>query len=148
AMFEDVGDYLWLIPTLPLLAAAVIALFGKYLKDLSHWPCVLAIGISAFLSFNVLLAVKDMQDEQAKQGEHDQHARHLPPAKKSVHYYDFIKIPTRRTADTPIADIGLALRADALSAIMLTTVTFVGFFIAVFAIGYMAHDPGYPRFFG
>ncbi|HEX4591530.1 MAG TPA: hypothetical protein VH120_16460, partial [Gemmataceae bacterium] len=30
---------LWLIPGLPLLAAAVTALFGpKYLRDKSHWP--------------------------------------------------------------------------------------------------------------
>src|SRR5207244_9772489 len=66
-----------------------------------------------------------------------------------VHYYDFIKIePTKGSADSPTLNVGLDLRADALSAIMLTTVTFVGFFIAVFAIGYMAHDPGYPRFFG
>ena len=38
-------------------------------------------------------------------------------------------------------------RADPLTAIMLTTVTFIGTLIAIFSIGYMHGDPGYPRFF-
>src|SRR5262249_13579626 len=38
-------------------------------------------------------------------------------------------------------------RADGLSAFMLVTVTFVGSFIAIYSVGYMHGDPGYPRFF-
>ena len=44
-------------------------------------------------------------------------------------------------------DVGVTLRADGLTAIMLVTVTFIGTLIAVFASGYMHDDPGYPRFF-
>ena len=55
---SDVFNYLWLIPFLPLLAAGVIALLGpELLKEHSHWPCVVAIGLSAFFSFLVLFNV-------------------------------------------------------------------------------------------
>ena len=49
---------------------------------------------------------------------------------------------TRATCSVPIE-----LRVDGLSTMMATMVTFVGTIIAVFAVGYMAGDPGYPRFF-
>ena len=36
---------------------------------------------------------------------------------------------------------------DPLTAVMLTAITFIGSWIAIFSIGYMHDDPGYPRFF-
>src|SRR4029077_12216992 len=39
------------------------------------------------------------------------------------------------------------LRADALTVVMLVTVTFVGTFIAIYSSGYLHGDEGYPRFF-
>ena len=39
-----------------------------------------------------------------------------------------------------------AYQVDPLSSVMLLVVTFVGFFIHVYSIGYMGHDPGYARF--
>ena len=41
----------------------------------------------------------------------------------------------------------LALRFDALSAVMVLVVTGVGALIHVYSIGYMAHDEDYARFF-
>ncbi len=38
-------------------------------------------------------------------------------------------------------------RVDGLTTMMLTMVTFVSSLVAIFAVGYMAGDPGYPRFF-
>ena len=43
--------------------------------------------------------------------------------------------------------VDVAFRLDALSALMLAFVTFVGFLIHVYSVGYMAHDEGYGRFF-
>jgi NADH-quinone oxidoreductase subunit L len=43
--------------------------------------------------------------------------------------------------------VGVTLRADAMSALMLTMVTSVSLLVAIFAAGYMHGDPGYPRFF-
>ncbi len=44
-------------------------------------------------------------------------------------------------------DVGLSLRADGLTAVMLVMVTFISTLIAIYSIGYMHDDPGYPRFF-
>src|SRR4029077_19481507 len=43
--------------------------------------------------------------------------------------------------------IDLAFRMDGLAAVTCMFITFVGFFIHVFAAGYMADDPDYARFF-
>ena len=43
--------------------------------------------------------------------------------------------------------VDVAFRLDALSALMLGFVTFVGSLIHVYSVGYMGHDPGYGRYF-
>ena len=40
-----------------------------------------------------------------------------------------------------------AFRLDSLSALMIAFVTFVGFLIHVYSVGYMGHDKGYGRYF-
>jgi len=43
--------------------------------------------------------------------------------------------------------IPVALRLDPLTATMLTIITCVGLLVAIYSVGYMHNDPGYPRFF-
>ncbi|MEP6995391.1 MAG: NADH-quinone oxidoreductase subunit L [Acidobacteriota bacterium] len=43
--------------------------------------------------------------------------------------------------------VDAAFRIDSLSALMLAFVTFVGFLIHVYSVGYMGHDKGYGRYF-
>src|SRR6266536_4797647 len=43
--------------------------------------------------------------------------------------------------------VDMALRLDSLSALMIAFVTFVGFLIHVYSVGYMGHDAGYGRYF-
>ena len=43
--------------------------------------------------------------------------------------------------------VGITLRADALTAIMLVTVTFVSLLVAIYSIGYMSGDRSYSRYF-
>ncbi len=119
---------LWLIPALPLAAAAITAFLGpRYLRQQSHWPCIIAIALSCVLSLFVWNGVAGMGEEQVAVGQ----------------YYSWFRAGT--------VDIGFSLRADALTAAMLVTVTFVGSWIAVFAVGYMSHErehnAGYARFF-
>jgi NADH-quinone oxidoreductase subunit L len=116
----DVYQHLWLIPLLPLAAAGIIALFGRgFLKQHSHWPCIIACIASCILSLCILATIGS--------GEHE----------------------TYRVTWFQIGNFNVtySLRADGLTAIMLATVTFVGSLIAIFSIGYMHGDPGYPRFF-
>jgi NADH-quinone oxidoreductase subunit L len=122
---SDLRPYLWLIPGLPMFAAALIAFAGPRLRQLSHWPCVLGIAGSFVVSLMAFLQVYGDHGEGAPVG--------------VVAYYPWIQAGT--------VDIGMTLRADALSTMMLVMVTFIATFIAVYAVGYMHDDPGYPRFF-
>src|SRR5947208_3097691 len=115
--------FLWLIPGLPLAAAVFVGLFGKAIRGASHWPVVLAAGGSCAVALTAVY--------QLARGDISQLA--TDPA---VNWFS-------------IADVNIAARlvVDPISAIMLCAITFVGFWIAVFSVGYMHDDPGYPRYF-
>jgi NADH-quinone oxidoreductase subunit L len=117
---------LWLIPLAPLLAAITIAGFGpKVLRERSHLLCWLGLAVSTVASFLLLFSIGP------------QHfAEHTTPITAG---YQWIQIGGM--------DVGVTLRADAMTSIMLAMVTFVSLLVAVFAVGYMHGDPGYPRFF-
>lgn len=124
---------LWLIPSLPLIAAIVTAFFGpKVLRERSHWPCWLAI-LGSFICSLILLTVIIPQAGEAAHDSHHQAAEILAPG------YQWISIGN--------FNVRVDLRADAMTAIMLSMVTGVSFLVALFASGYMHGDPGYPRFF-
>jgi NADH-quinone oxidoreductase subunit L len=124
-MFE-IRSILWLIPALPLAAAALTGLLGpRFLRKNSHWPCILAVAGACVLSFLVLSKVVHAEAPFVER------------------YYTWMQSGS--------LDIGLTLRADGLTAIMLITITFVGSLIAIFSVGYMSHEreheAGYARFF-
>jgi proton-translocating NADH-quinone oxidoreductase chain L len=117
----DPLPYLWLIPVLPLAASVLTAFFGpRFLRQQSHWPCILATICSCGLSLWVLTAV-------AKSG------------LEIRTYYTWFQAGS--------VDVGFSLRADALTAIMLVTVTFISGLIAIYSAGYMHGDEGYARYF-
>src|SRR5438067_5496788 len=126
----DLSPFLWLIPVLPLGAAALIGFLGpKVLRAQSHWPCLVAVAISCVLSFLVLSTVLGWISTATTESPHQ----------PLYQQYTWFRAGS--------VDVSFGLRADPLSAIMLVTVTFVGFLIAVFSVGYMRDDEGYPRFF-
>jgi len=126
---SDLAAFLWLIPALPLFAAVLIAFLGpRLLRGQSHWPCLLAVAGSCILSFLVLAAVVGW-------------IRTGSETPYDVLYQKYTWFHAGNL------EVSFGLRADPLSAIMLVTVTFVGSFIALFAVGYMHGDEGYPRFF-
>ncbi len=128
---SDVSLCLWLIPGLPLLASVLIAAFGRQLKGLSHWPCILAGIGSCICSFVVFFAVQDLpsMNETANAG--------------AASYFQV----QATWIQAGKLNIPFVLRADGLTAVMLVTVTFIASLIAIFAVGYMHGDAGYPRFF-
>jgi NADH-quinone oxidoreductase subunit L len=132
---SDVRPYLWLIPALPLAAAAITAVFGpRLLRRHSHWPCILA-GAGAFVvAVMTYLAVHHGIEE----------APESHPHQISV-YYEWIKVGDPGAGRG--VDIGFGLNADALSVMMAVMVTFVGTLIAIYSVGYMHGDEGYARFF-
>jgi NADH-quinone oxidoreductase subunit L len=137
-----------LIPALPLAASVVIGFLGpRLLRRHSHWPCILAGAASFVLSLLVLLAISHVDEERAgfdraKVPEELKDVAGAQPTYPNAtieSYYTWIQ--------TGPFVIRFTLRADPLSAIMLVTVTFISTLIALFSVGYMHGDPGYPRFF-
>jgi NADH-quinone oxidoreductase subunit L len=110
------------IPMLPLLAAALAGLFGKYIGRVgAHTVTILCVGVSCGLSIYVLVQLLGGA-----------------PA------YD-APVYTWAVSDGVHMDVGFLV--DRLSALMMVVVTFVSLCVHVYTIGYMADDPGYTRFF-
>jgi NADH-quinone oxidoreductase subunit L len=113
---------IWTIPAAPLAAAVFLALFGKkLLGSASHWPCIVAIGISAACSLGLLLSTNVAENPH------------------TVVLYQWFGVGD--------LSVPVAAYVDALTVMMLVMVTCVGLLVAIFAAGYMHGDPGYPRFF-
>src|SRR5262245_22831255 len=116
---SDVASYLWLIPALPLAAAvltALIAVLGpRGLRASAHLPVIIGTTGSFGLWGLVLLAVSQAVGEHGGGGEY------------LARYYTWFQAGN--------VDVAFRLRADALTAVMLVTVTFVGTFIAIYTVG-------------
>jgi NADH-quinone oxidoreductase subunit L len=127
--------HLWLIPLFPLIGAAVMFFIGRRMsREAVNLFCV---G-SVFLSFvHALGAVLVLFAQPAGNRFYQQILYQwvtpgvMPSAAGMVNF---------------VADWGYLL--DPLSCVMVLVVTFVGFLIHVYSVGYMAHEGGYYRFFG
>nr|HPM84475.1 NADH-quinone oxidoreductase subunit L [Candidatus Anammoximicrobium sp.] len=122
---------LWSIPVAPLAACVLIALTGvRWLRERSHYPCILALVVSLGSSLGVLaFAIPQTPYEM----DHPYY-----PAVVSAGY-EWIRIGG--------LDVSITLTADAMGAVMLAMVTLVSLLVAVYSAGYMRGDPGYARFF-
>ena len=115
-------DRVWLVPALPLAAFLVNGLFGR--RWLGRWTGPLAasaLGLSAVGATLVFLEVLGGR------------------AQSVVTLYRWIGVGDFK--------VDVAALVDPLSAVMLLVVTVVSFIVHVYAIGYMEHDHGVPRFF-
>src|SRR5271170_3481044 len=118
-------QHLWLIPSLPALAAGLSA-FAKQRNR--RFAASVAIG-SMFLSLLLSLAAFAQVTELSGKG-----------------------IEPRQVFNFPWFQVGsewlqLGWVLDPLTATMLVMVTFVGLLIFIYSIGYMAHDENFTRFF-
>jgi NADH-quinone oxidoreductase subunit L len=115
-------DLLWLVPILPFAGAVANAALGRRPPK----PVVTAIGVGAPLA-SLLLAL----------GIFWEYAGHHP-ARVVQTLYAWTAGPL---------DIPVAFQMDPLAAVMTFVVTFVGFLIHVYSVGYMGHEEGYRRYF-
>lgn len=110
-----------LIVLLPLLAAAVIGLFGSQLpRAAAHWLTIGAVGGAFVLSSIVLNATLD--------GYH-----------ANYNLYTWLQSGNLQF------NVGFLI--DNLTAMMMVVVTFVSLMVHIYTVGYMAEDPSYSRFF-
>jgi NADH-quinone oxidoreductase subunit L len=130
-------ELVWLIPLLPFLGAL---LNGVVLKDrlgrrAVAWVACGLVGAAAVLA---LLAIAGYLGSP-------EYAAHQPFERD---YYTWMPAGAIHTPDGPkdfTVNAGFLL--DPLSCVMLFVVTFVGFLIHVYSVGYMAHEEGFQRYF-
>jgi len=122
--------FVLLIPILPLAGFAITAVIGRRLDKQAHIIPVAAVGIawamSMVVAFLALTHGAPFNEEAAGFG----HA---------VSGYTWIPAGN--------FEIQANFYVDALTACLLIVVTTIGLLVHVYSIGYMAHDPGYWRFF-
>ena len=121
---------LW-IPLFPLIGAVLNLLLGRALgkKFVTFVSCG-SVAASFLVVVAAVLQLHGMWDATA--GEQLVTLVHEP--------YTWI--------ESGSLSLGLKLVVDPLTAIMIFTITFVGFLIHVYSTGYMAHDPRYHTYFG
>jgi len=120
---QPILEYLWIVPLLPLLGAAVNGLFG------AKWPNkivnVVAIGSTGLSFLCALEAVREFFE--------------AGQALFRKEFFTWIAAGDFRA--------GFDLQMDQLTVVMVLVVTGVGWLIHIYATGYMAHEGGYYRFF-
>lgn len=114
-------SYIWYIPLLPLFGAVFLGIFGYRLPK---WV-VTVIG-NGTVGFSFLLSVLAFTEVIAGNT-------------FDGNLFNWI------VAGSFKATFGVMV--DQLSSVMMLVVTGVGFLIHIYSVGYMSHDPGYPRFF-
>ena len=115
---------LWFVLALPLAVAAVNLFAGRRLGRLGGIIASLAVGISFLLSIASVFELYRYRSEERL---------------IISHLFDWISVGR--------FDVGVDLRLDPLSSVMILVVTGIGLLIHVYAIGYMEGDPRYGRFF-
>lgn len=159
----DSSTLLVLVPALPLVGALVTVALGRLLGPRAHWPAVLSIAAAAVAAVTLLVG---LGREAGVGSGHAAGPTH--PVEMITTLWQWASIPDAYTppADSPAIDlgddlaattagrpttlpfsIGIDLRLDPLTAVMLAVITCVGLLVAIYSIGYMHDDPGYPRFF-
>ena len=153
---DAISLYLCLIPSLPLAACVVCAAFGpRLLRRFSHVPVIAAVVASCLCSLLLLQEVRRAQ-EVPRGGDAVRTDR--APFERVVRLWvwadvqDAYRHPGGASPSAPGGGwrdfrIEVALRADALTAMMLAMVTLVSSLIVIYSAGYMRGDRGYWRFF-
>ncbi len=113
----------WLLVLLPAVSSAVLLCAGRYANRWAHIVGAL-VPVALFVYAAVLFfAVKNESNREV-----------------SLHLYNWILVGRFQV------DVGLLI--DPLSLVFVLLITGVGSLIHIYAVGYMAHDPGRRRFFG
>jgi NADH-quinone oxidoreductase subunit L len=113
---------LWLVPMLPFVGAAINGLLGPRVpRGVTTAVALGAPGLSLLLTLGILWQYYPLRPEP------------------------FEQVLYAWTAGPLNIDVGFLL--DPLSAVMAFVVTFVGFWIHLYSVGYMGHDEGYQRYF-
>ena len=120
-----VARWLWLIPVMPAVAAAVTALLPQSRRRTAATLSVASLGLSLLIALAAMGHVLSGWCNQQQ-------------IRETVNF-TWIQVGATHV------DLGWVL--DPLSAVMLVMVTLVGLLIFIYSIGYMATDENFTRFF-
>ncbi|MCU1251750.1 MAG: dehydrogenase subunit [Edaphobacter sp.] len=116
---------LWLIPSMPVLAAGLSAFARQRNRRFAASVAIVSMFLSLLLSLAALAQV-------------------LHFSGKGIEARQVVNFPWFQVGNEWLK-LGWVL--DPLAAVMLVMVTFVGLLIFIYSIGYMAHDENFTRFF-
>ena len=116
---------IWLLVAIPLASAAVLLLLGRRADRWGHWLGVLAVAVPFVLGVMMFFGLSGLEDGNRT---------------AELSLFDFITVGNLHV------DFGLLF--DPLSGVFVLLITGVGSLIHLYAVGYMAHDPGRRKFFG
>ena len=115
-------QHLWLIPALPLAGFLINGIFGRRLpKGAVNAVAIGSVALSLLWVVKTLVPLSPLEEAHIER------------------YFTWIR--------SGAFAVGFDLMADRLTSVMMLTVTGVGLLIHIYAIGYMAHEGGYYRFF-
>ncbi|MDJ0677399.1 MAG: NAD(P)H-quinone oxidoreductase subunit 5 [Calothrix sp. MO_167.B42] len=124
---EVIYQYSWLIPVLPLLGAMIVGLglisFNQVTNNLRQLNAALIISLMGIaMGLSIALLWSQIQGHPTY-----------------THVFEW--------AAAGNFHLSMGYTIDHLTALMLVIVTTVAFLVMVYTDGYMAHDPGYVRFY-
>jgi len=131
-----VRELLWLVPVLPFVGALLngVVLRGRIGKRAVAWIACGVVALAGLLGLGIV-------------AEHFGGSGHHAAYEQEIYTW----IPAGPLASTVGGvrdlEIGMGFLLDPLSAVMLFVVTFVGFWIHLYSVGYMAHEAGFQRYF-
>ena len=115
------AQYLWLIPALPLVAAAIGSVTPRRGRAIAAGAAIVAMAAAFLVSCGALASAL------------------AHPAAHQVANFDWFSLGH--------GALRLGWLLDPLTAFMTTMVTFVGLLIFIFSVGYMHEDANFTRFF-
>ncbi len=125
---SEATQTLWLIPTLPLLAAGALALTPRDNRGAAKALSIGSMALALLLSVRALLASLKLQGDHGVARE----------------YFNFVWL-SFGAGEAGVLKLGFVL--DPLTAVMLVMVSVVGLLIFIFSVGYMEHDANFKQFF-
>jgi NADH-quinone oxidoreductase subunit L len=162
-MPSSVATLLVLVPLLPLAGAIATVVLGRRLGPRAHLPAVASIAGAAVVALLLLLG---LSRGTGHGGDHETTHAAPRPVEMTTTLWEWAGVDAASTpapgsaatigqgvpADGSVAaarrfTIPVTLRLDPLTATLLVVITSIGLLVAIYSIGYMHDDPGYPRFF-
>jgi NADH-quinone oxidoreductase subunit L len=129
-------ELLWLIPVLPFLGALLngVVLRGRIGRKAVAWIACGLVGLAAVLALLAIIGYVGSPE-------------YPEPFEQDL--YTWVSAGPIRTALDGVKNfsVGMGFLLDPLSCVMLFVVTFVGFLIHLYSVGYMAHEEGFQRYF-